>query len=355
MSIRARFKIDRRAFRLNLDLSIPGKGVTALFGPSGCGKTTLLRAIAGLEHAPDGYLRVGDHVWQEQGKFLPPHKRPIGYVFQEASLFAHLNVQRNLEFGRNRVADAGPGVSLQHVCELLEIGHLLQRKPHQLSGGEQQRVAIARALAVNPEMLLLDEPLAALDQRRKREILPYLEALNRELDIPVLYVSHSRSEVVRLADHMVMLEEGEVRATGPVDELFSRLDLALAHEPDTKSVVEAVVAEHDELYRLTYLDFPGGRFAVEHRPLPQGSPVRLQVFARDVSLALSCEDRSSILNTFPAVVEQVVEEGPSQVTVRLTLGTVPLLSRITRKSAVELGLEPGARVFAQAKSVALTA
>lgn len=355
MTIRARFRIKREGFQLDVDLAIPGVGVTVFFGPSGCGKTTLLRAIAGLEHAQDGCLSVGDQIWQGPGTFLPPHQRPIGYVFQEASLFAHLNVQRNLEYGLKRIRNRPPRISLEHAVALLDIGHLLRRKPHQLSGGEQQRIAIARALAVSPEMLLLDEPLAALDQRRKREILPYLEALNRELDIPVLYVSHSRSEVARLADHMVMLEDGQVQAAGPVDELFSRLDLALAHEPDTKSVVEAVVAEHDDRYKLTYLDFAGGRFAVDHRPLEPGSRVRLQVFARDVSLALSCTDRSSILNTFPAVVEQLVEEGPSQVTVRLSLGTVPLLSRITRRSALELGLEPGVRVYAQAKSVALMA
>ena len=353
MTIEANFKIDRGEFSLDVDLAIPESGVTAIFGHSGCGKTTLLRAIAGLEHAPEGYLKVGDQIWQDSKQFLPPHKRPIGYVFQEPSLFAHLNVQSNLEYGLKRLKDQTQKISLNQAIELLGIGNLLKRSPHQLSGGEQQRVAIARALAVSPAMLLLDEPMAALDQKRKREILPYLESLHNELDIPILYVSHSRTEVARLADHMVLLSDGKVAATGTVSELFSRLDLELAHEPDTETVIEAEAIKYDETYAINYLDFSGGRFIVAGKELPTGKKVRLQVLARDVSIALSKPEKTSILNIFPATVEELAEEGSSRVTVRLMLGSVPLLSRITKKSAEHLGLKTGVEVYAQIKSVAL--
>ncbi|MBU0498925.1 MAG: molybdenum ABC transporter ATP-binding protein [Gammaproteobacteria bacterium] len=353
MTIEARFHIDRGGFSLTVDLSLPARGVTAVFGPSGCGKTTLLRAIAGLEFCQGGYLRVGGAVWQDGRQFLPPHKRPIGYVFQEPSLFDHLSVRRNLEYGLKRLKASARKVPLDQAVGLLGIGHLLERRPHQLSGGEQQRVAIARALAVSPALLLLDEPLAALDMTRKREILPYLESLHRELAIPVLYVSHSRDEVARLADHLVLLEDGRIQAAGPVGELFSRLDLALAHGPETETLIEAVVARHDEEFELTYLDFPGGRIAVARNPLPPGSLARLQIQARDVSITLARQSNTSILNIFPAAVDEICKEGPAQVTVRLMVGPVPLLSRITRKSAADLGLKPGKPVFAQVKSVAL--
>ncbi len=353
MTIAVRFRIDRGGFSLDVDVEIPGRGVTALFGPSGCGKTTLLRAIAGLERTPDGFLRVGDEVWQGPAQFLAPHRRPLGYVFQEPSLFAHLNVQRNLEYGLKRLRRGDQKLLLDRAIELLGIGHLLRRRPDQLSGGEQQRVAIARALAVGPAMLLMDEPLAALDRQRKEEILPFLKSVHRALDIPVLYVSHSCDEVARLADHMVLLANGRVKATGTVSELFSRLDLALAHEPDTQTVIEAVVAAHDETDHLTWLDFPGGRFAVAGRPLPVGSHARLQVLARDVSLTLERQQMTSILNIFPATVEELADEGAAQVTVRLRVGSATLLSRITRKSCRNLGLKPGVAVYAQVKSVAL--
>lgn len=202
--IRARFHLERSGFALDVDLDLPGKGVTALFGHSGSGKTTVLRAIAGLERVADGYLAVNGRVWQDdaRGIFMPTYQRPIGYVFQEASLFAHLNIRQNLEFGQQRVPQQQRCVSLDHAIALLGIGHLLKRMPDALSGGERQRVGIARALAVSPQLLLMDEPLAALDLKLKGEILPYLERLHDELDIPLLYVSHAPDEVARLADHL---------------------------------------------------------------------------------------------------------------------------------------------------------
>ena len=353
MSIDARFYMQRGDFTLDVDMQLPERGLTALFGPSGCGKTSLLRAIAGLEPGAEGRLKVGDQLWQDGVRGLAPHKRPLGYVFQEPSLFAHLDVRRNLEYGLRRLPPEQHRVSLERAVDLLGIGHLLARRPHQLSGGEQQRVAIARALAVSPALLLLDEPLAALDLARKQDIMPYLESLHRELDIPVLYVSHSRDEVARLGDHLVLMDNGRVQASGPLNELFTRLDVSLAHGLHAETVIDGVVSGHEDDFKLTYVDFSGGRFVVARNSLSSGTPVRLQVEARDVSITLERQTGTSILNIFAATVEDMVNEGEAQVTVRLLLGSVPLLARITRKSASDLNLEVGKSVYAQVKSVAL--
>ncbi len=353
MSIEARLQLKRGDFRLEVDLELPARGVSGIFGRSGCGKTSLLRAIAGLEPAVRGELRVNGETWQAAGVFLPPHRRAVGYVFQEPSLLAHLSVRGNLEYGLRRLRRAERRVALERAVDLLDIGPLLARRPQGLSGGEQQRVAIARALAVSPSLLLLDEPLASLDETGKQAILPCLEALHRELEIPVLYVSHARSEIARLADRLVLLEQGRVRACGPVAELFARLDLSLAREPDTAAVIEARVVGHDERYRVNFLEFSGGQFVVAGEPLPRGETRRLQMLARDVSITLERQQQTSILNIFPARIEEMAEHGSAQVTLKLMLGEVPLLSRITRKSAAELGLRPGLRVYAQIKSVAL--
>jgi molybdate transport system ATP-binding protein len=353
MTIEARFRIDQGDFVLDVDLSLPAQGVSSLFGPSGCGKTTLLRAIAGLEHHRDGFLKVGDMTWQEGGLFVPPHKRPLGYVFQESSLFPHLSVRRNLEYGVRRVAESERRVSLEQAIALLEIEPLLERKPDTLSGGERQRVAIARALAVSPRLLLMDEPLASLDESRKQEILPYIESLHRELDIPVIHVSHAPDEVARIADHLVLLEAGNVVASGDVHEIFTRLDLPPALDSDAAAIIEAVVAGHDEAYHLTYLEFAGGRVSVPREDLQVGSEVRLKLAARDVSLTLEHQSGTSILNILPAVIDEITDEDSAQVTVRLLAGEAPILARITRKSAVDLALKPGKSVYAQVKSVAL--
>jgi molybdate transport system ATP-binding protein len=353
MTIEARFRIDQGGFRLDLDLQIPSQGVTSLYGPSGCGKTTLLRAIAGLERHPDGFLKVGGTVWQDQHRFLPPHHRPLGYVFQEASLFEHLNVKGNLEYGVRRIPSEKRRVSLDSAIELLEIGQLLERKPVTLSGGERQRVAIARALAVSPELLLMDEPLAAVDASRKQEIIPYIESLHRRLDIPIIHVSHLPEEVAQLADHVVLLESGRVVASGDVHDMFTRLDLPLAHGNDAAAVIEAVVTSHDPQYQLTHLQFAGGRITMARMNLPPASKVRLRLAARDVSLTLEHQSGTSILNILPVTVDTVTAEGDAQVTVRMLAAGVPLLACITRKSAEELGLQPGKPIFAQIKSIAL--
>lgn len=353
MTIDAKFRILRGAFVLDVDLSVPSHGVTAVFGPSGSGKTTLLRAIAGLERHQGGFLKVGDTTWQAADRFVPPHRRPLGYVFQEASLFAHLTVRRNLEYGVRRVAKAQRKISTGDAIKLLGIGHLLERKPDTLSGGERQRVAIARALAVSPRLLLMDEPLTALDQASKQDILPYLESLHDELDIPVLYVSHTRDEVARLADHLVLLRDGCIIASGPINAMLTRLDLPLARGRDAEVVIDAVIAGHDEDYHLTYLDCDDLRFFVTRQALGVGDHVRLRLAARDISITLKRHAATSILNVFPATVEELTPEAEGQTTVRLMMGSTPVLSRITYKSARALGLTGGKRVYVQIKSVAL--
>ena len=352
--IRARFKLDYPGFALDVDLDLPGRGVTALFGHSGSGKTTLLRLIAGLARAPDGYLAMQGETWQDGAVFLPTHKRPLGYVFQEASLFPHLSARGNLEYGRKRAAECLDRAALGHVIDLLGIGGLLERRPHQLSGGERQRVAIARALAVKPRLLLMDEPLAALDLARKQEILPYLEKLHDELDIPVLYVSHAPDEVARLADHIVVMEGGRAVASGPLTETLARVDLPIKLGEDAGVVLEGHVAESDAEWHLVRIDFAGGSVWTREGGHGLDERVRVRILARDVSLARAPVTGTSILNTLPAVVVESVEDAhPALALVKLRVGESPLLARLTRRSAHALELAPGQRVYAQIKAVAL--
>ncbi len=353
MSIEARFRVERADFRLEVDLRLSETGITAVLGPSGSGKTTLLRAIAGLEYHVDSFLRIGDTIWQDDNRFLAAHNRPVGFVFQEASLFAHLSVEGNILYGYRRVPDEERKVSVDDVVQLLGLQDMLQRDPLSLSGGERQRVAIARALAVSPRLLLMDEPLASLDVKRRKQILPYLESLHAELEIPVIYVTHLSDEAAQIADDIVLLEAGQVKGFGPVSEMFARLDLSMAHREEAGAVIDAVVEAHDDEYQLTLLSFAGGRMAIGRQALTAGSAVRLRVAARDVSLTLEHQTGTSILNIFPATVDEIKPDGDVRVTVKLSLGGTSLLARITRKSSVILGLKPGKRVYAQVKSVAL--
>jgi len=355
--IRARFRIDRHDFRLDVDLTLPGRGITALFGHSGSGKTTCLRAMAGLERASDGYFAIGDEVWQDEAasRFVPTHQRSLGVVFQEASLFPHLSVRGNMAFGQKRVAAATQRFALPDIAELLGITHLLDRAPAQLSGGERQRVAIARALLAAPDILLMDEPLAALDLKRKLEILPYLERLHGELSIPIIYVSHAPDEVARLADHLVLLDQGKVVASGALNDVLSRIDLPAAFADDAGVVVEAQIAAH-EADDLTRLEFPGGSIFVSRRHEPVGTFLRCRIHARDVSLALVPQVQTSILNCVAAVVVDLAPtDTPGHVLVRLDVAGEPLLARITKRSADRLDIRPGLALRAQIKSVALLA
>jgi molybdate transport system ATP-binding protein len=354
-----RVRLPREGFLLDVNLALPASGVTALFGPSGSGKTTLLRCMAGLEQAPQARVVVASETWQDtdRGVFVPTWQRPLGYVFQEASLFDHLDVRGNLGFGRKRLGNAAPErFDFEALVALLGIGHLLARKPHQLSGGERQRVAIARALATQPRILLLDEPLAALDVARRQEILPWLERLGEELSIPMLYVTHSGDEVARLADHLVLLEDGRVRAAGPLAETLARVDLPAVPGEEAGALLHGTIVERDARWQLAQVRFEGGALWIADAGLEIGHPVRVRVLARDVSLALVPPDHSSIQNVLACTVRAIAPGAhASQALVQLACGDTLLLARITARAVDTLGLGEGSPVWAQVKSAALVA
>ena len=350
--IECKIKVQLESFMLDANFSIPDRGITVVFGPSGSGKTTLLRAIAGLEKSDKGFLKIGDSVWQKGEDFLATHKRQIGYVFQDAALFDHLDVKGNLNFVVKRAIGLKEDF-IESIHNLLEIKTLLNRKTTQLSGGERQRVAIARALLTNPKILLLDEPLSALDSKRKNEILPYLDSIHNDLEIPILYVTHSQDEMSRLADHLLLIEDGNIVGSGPVNDMLTRFDMPLSHGGDAVSIIEAEVLKRDSEFNLMHLDFLGGQFIVPDNGFPVQTKVRIRVVARDVSLTKSKQVDTSILNIFPAMVQEIVNEGEAQVMVRLQIKETILLACITRKSSYKLRLEKGSEVFVQVKSVAI--
>jgi molybdate transport system ATP-binding protein len=325
--------------------------VTALFGRSGAGKTTLTALLTGHLRPDRGHIRLGSRVLVDTGAgiFVPPHRRRIGTVFQDGRLFPHLTVRGNLLYGVwfNRAASRG---RLDEIVQLLGLEALLGRTPAGLSGGEKQRVAIGRALLAAPELLVLDEPLAALDAPRKAEILPYLEVLRDRLNLPMVYVSHALDEVVRLADTLVLMEAGRVRAAGPIGEIMTRLDLGTGRT-EAGAVIAARVAAIDSAYGLATLDFPGGRLRVPADRLVPGREVRLHIRARDVAIALDPPQGLSILNTLPAIITEMAEDAGA-VELRLALGPSLLVARITRLSAETLKLRPGLAVHALIKSVA---
>ena len=352
--IRACFSFGLHGFTLDVDLRLPGRGVSALLGHSGSGKTTLLRCIAGLQSTPRGLVSVNGEIWQDERTLVPAHRRSLGYVFQEASLFGHLSVRGNLEYGLKRVPPAQRKVAQQDVIELLGIGPLMDRASGSLSGGERQRVAIARALVVSPRLLLMDEPLASLDVARKQEVLPYLQRLHDDLDIPVLYVSHALDEVARLADHVVLLEEGRAVAQGGLHETLSRLDLAGALADDMGVVIDAVVAQHDDVDHLSRLDFPGGSVWVSRCAETVGQHMRFRIQASDVSLAIHKAEESSFLNLLACnVIELSGVNTRGQVLVKVVMAGTPLIARITERSRKHLKITPGQPLWAQIKSVAL--
>jgi len=357
--IEARFRDRLGAFALDVDFTAPATGTTALFGHSGCGKTTVLRCVAGLHRALRGRFSLDGDVWQDDGSFRPTHSRPIGYVFQEASLFPHLSVRANLNYGLRRSHRRGlvTNIRFDDVAELLGIGRLLDRAPDKLSGGERQRVAIARALLAQPRLLLMDEPLAALDRFAKDEILPYLERLRDTLAIPILYVSHDLAEVERLADHLILLKDGRVAAAGALETLQTDPRLSIARMPEAGATLAATIAAFDARYGLTVLDINGGQLVVPGELGPLGGRRRAHIAATDVSLTRSPASDSSILNILPARVERAEPLDVSRVIAGLVLGENGeggrILSRLTRKSWDKLGLSSGDLVFAQVKSVAL--
>jgi molybdate transport system ATP-binding protein len=364
VSIQVALRFARPGFTLEVNVDLPEVGVTGLFGRSGAGKTTLLRILAGLEHA-QGHVRIGDETCLDstRGVFVPAHRRAIGYVFQEPSLFPHLSVRGNLDYAfkrrrRSVRANPHPEAGIDVVVVTLGLSALLARAPDALSGGERQRVAIARALLASPRLLLMDEPLAGLDARSRSEIFPYLEQLRDVFRVPIIYVSHSLDEMARIADHLVVMEQGRIRAAGPMADVLSRLELSDMFSEDAGVIVDGVIGAHDVQDHLCRLDFASGSLWVASEARAVGSRTRARVLARDVSLALQPPGPSSILNTLPATVVGLADTGPGRVTVRLSIGGgagAPLLARITRRSCAALDLRLGRVVFAQVKTVALLA
>ncbi|MCP5346225.1 MAG: molybdenum ABC transporter ATP-binding protein [Gammaproteobacteria bacterium] len=345
-------KLEHTDFTLDVGCTLPGRGVTVLFGPSGSGKTSLLRSIAGLERLVGGRVVVNGEVWQDAGFRLPVHRRSVGYVFQQAGLFPHLSVRENLLFGaRHR---SGTGLDVAPVVETLGLATLLSRGVRGLSGGEQQRVALGRALLSRPRLLLLDEPLAALDVGSKSMLIPFLENALHLLDIPAIYVTHSPDELVRLADHVVVMEQGRVVTGGPLVEVFSDIATPLNRLDDAFSVLPGRLLK-GQLPGLSAVQTGGGN--VFHVPLTnhkRHQAVRLKIQARDVSLCLEKTEKSSILNILPAIVEQVSEVSSSGgCTVKLDLNGDRLLARISAYSRQQLAIETGSCLYAQVKAVAL--
>ena len=347
----------RQSFTLSINIEAPSRGVTVLFGPSGSGKTTVLRCIAGLERA-SGRIAIGDEIWQDDQRdlFVPTWERELGYVFQEASLFDHLDVRNNLEYGlkRLRLQRESARAALDDAIELLGISALLDRSTANLSGGERQRVAIARALVTRPKILLLDEPLASLDIARRKEILPWLERLHRELQIPVIYVTHSLDELARLADHVVMLDRGCVSASGSLQAICTNPAMALAAGDEAGVVIESSITGIDPEFHLAEVAFGDGTLWVRDAGLTTGAAIRLRILARDVSLATSAQSHSTIQNVIPGVIESITDDAhASQALVAVRCAKEVLLSRVTRRALATLKLGEGSPVWCQVKSAAL--
>jgi molybdate transport system ATP-binding protein len=352
MSLEVDVELARGSFRLAARFSAPS-GLTALFGRSGSGKTTLVDIVGGLVRPDRGRVAVDGQVLVDgdSGVFVPRHRRRLGYVFQDSRLFPHLNVRRNLLYGRwfNSAARGGGAAAADFdtVVDLLGIRPLLARAPESLSGGEKQRVAIGRALLAHPRLLLMDEPLASLDEERRGEILPYIERLRDEAGVPILYVSHSATEVARLATTVVLLNEGRVSAAGPVADI-----LPLADPGDGGSVLDAVVSHHDEAFRLSVLSTRAGDLQVPRLGAAPGTAVRAYIRGRDVMLSLAAPQDISALNVLAGRVAAIVPDGNgAQAEVRLDCNGAALTARVTAKSVQRLRLAPGLPVFAVIKSV----
>ncbi|MEZ5494140.1 MAG: molybdenum ABC transporter ATP-binding protein [Pseudomonadales bacterium] len=346
-------QLTQGKFHLQCQLNLPASGFTVICGRSGCGKTTLLRCIAGLTRA-QGAVRFKNIDWQHEKKFLPAWQRPIAYVFQQPTLFPHLTVRDNLLFALKRVPPAERRISLDDAVNWLGLENLLDRKPNALSGGQQQRAAVARSLLANPALLLMDEPLASLDIDSKLEILPYLERLRSQLGIPVIYVTHAPDEMSRLADQLVLMEEGRVLAHGALNALLTNPNLPLTQHQEAAAVLDAVIEAHDAHYHLTQLRVGSAVLLVPLSPLPIGSHTRIRILARNVSIALDAPLHSSIQNCLQAkIVDIQIHQQEADALVRLAMDDAVLLSRITRRAVDQLQLQAGMTVYAQVKAIAL--
>jgi len=334
--ISLKHRLRRGDFELDVDVKIPASGVTGLFGESGSGKTTLLRCIAGLEACRPRDMR-------------PVHQRGVGYVFQEPQLFPHLDVRRNIEFGLRR--SSAPRVDPGQVVDMLGLAGMLERKPNGLSGGEAKRVAIAAVLLRSPQLVLMDEPLASLDQRRKDELLPYLDRLHDELSVPLVYVSHSIDEVCRLCDHLLVIDDGRIVASGELHAMLARLDIPQLSGRNAGTVIDATPERYDADYDLTRFRFSGGELLVPGHYESTEPNLRLRIAASDVSLCLTRPQKTTILNVLPAQVDEIQPTGKATDLVRLRMGDDRLVAQVTRRSVLNLDLKEGDQVFAQVKSV----
>ncbi len=364
LSIKAghRFTDGQSLFRLDAELDTPDSGVTAIFGPSGAGKTTLLKVVAGLLRPDYVRIQVGDVVLcdTQNSAWVPPDRRRIGYVFQDTRLFPHLNVKGNLTFGRrfNPPADSA-ALSFDAVVDLLNLGGLLDRRVHSLSGGEGQRVAIGRALLANPRLLLLDEPLAALDETRKAEILPYLEGLRHSLDLPILYVSHSLAEIRRLASWLAVIDDGAVKAFGSVEEISGEMDLSpYTDGGEAGTVLAATVTEHDTAHNLTRINVAGQDMLITKIDHAPGAHVRVHIRPQDVALALERPERMSVLNILEGQIRSIVEPPRSAIVdVKINIGSesrpVHMWAQVTRLAAERLSLREKLPIYAMIKAVSL--
>jgi molybdate transport system ATP-binding protein len=354
LRVALRHRFGRDGFTLDAAFRLPEAGVTALFGPSGCGKSTILSAVAGLLRPDAGQVALDGTVLLDtaRGIDLPPERRRCGVVFQDARLFPHLSIETNLRYGLRRAPAGAEGPGFEEVVDLLGIAPLLTRRPAGLSGGERQRVALGRALLARPRLLLMDEPLAALDAARRAEVLPFLARLRDATRLPILYVTHALEEVDALADRLMLLREGRVLAEGAVEDLTSRTDLPLAARRDAGVLLSCTVVAHDHAGGLTSLDFAGGTLVATSRPEAIGASLRVRIRARDVAVATEEPRGLSTRNILAATIAEISPgSGPQERFLRLSIGPSAVLARVTQDSVSRLGLVPGMRVWALLKAV----
>jgi len=345
-------KLKRSGFILDVEFDIPARGVLGIFGNSGSGKTTLLRCLAGLETNATGNISIKNNIWLSENISLSAHNRSIGYVFQDNRLFPHMNVEKNLDYGRQR-SKGRKNINKKNLLQLLDIKSLLKRNPAELSGGEIQRVAIARAILSNPSLILLDEPLASLDEARKLEILPYLDRLHNELEIPVLYVSHSLEEMSRLCDYLLVIDNGKSVYSGEIHEALVSPESPVAKSDHAAALLEGQVIKHEPENYISIIQTKNGNQFELQGLLEIDSHIRLRINASNVSISKSRPQDSSVLNIIDATISDIVDEQSSYVLLQLNCNNDIIKSRITRKSFNTLGLGVNQSVLAQIKSVSI--
>lgn len=347
MSIKAKFKLTRSNLDLDIDVEIPSSGITVITGESGSGKTTLLRLLAGLEKADSGYIDINGNIWQQTNKIIPTYKRNIGYVFQEDNLFPHLTVKENLIYPKRPFTEL-----TKELIGMMGIDRLLNNMPHELSGGERQRVALARALNTNPGLILMDEPLSSLDQKRKNLILPYLERIHKEIATPIIYVSHSKEEILRLADYIIEMRSGKVINQGQPNMLINSISAINGSPNDFMTILPAQIHDHDQEYNLTQVSTNEQILVIPMVDKKIGEDIKVKIPAKDVSIALSNHQDSSIINVLPGEITNL-RKFNFNAHVTVSVSGMEIISLITTKSYHALNLKKGLSVFVQIKCLSL--